>query len=301
MRTVKRFLGCSLMAVFLTGCSSLDSLLYEPAYTPAAWLEWQPHARVWFGGREWVLTQPLSTLYVYLLGAAAIILGIMLFRQFNENNAELIARAGDHRWWGAALVLWGAGALAAGTSYELFSYEIKCAGYEFCRWTSWWEIIYLLLSLGSINAMAAAQAVRLQIPLKKRLQAYAAVNTGLYIMLVIIGTAVPVRFLISFEMLILFAAPTIALFLWINGVRREPERTRVDQNLLWIWIGLIVVIGAYFAYYMLGWTDLLWQQGIWFSENDVLHLGLIGWMLAIFKVLSVDNPENLTARPDARR
>ena len=218
-----------------------------------------------------------------------IVIGIKLFRQFNQSNDRLKPRAGNLRWWGAALVLWGAGALAAGTSYELFSYELKCTGYEYCRWTSWWEIAYLLMSLASINAMAAAQAVRLQILLKKKVQAYAAVNTGLYIVLVIIGTAVPVRFLISFEMLILFAAPTIALFLWINGFRRRPERTSVDRNLLWIWIGLIAVIGAYFGYYMLGWTDLLWQRGIWFSENDVLHLGLIVWMFAIYRVLSVDN------------
>ena len=36
-----------------------------------------------------------------------------------------------------------------------------------------------------------------------------------------------------------------------------------------------VTLGAYFLYLLLDVTHDLWARGVWFSENDVLHIGLI--------------------------
>ncbi len=43
-----------------------------------------------------------------------------------------------------------------------------------------------------------------------------------------------------------------------------------------IWLG--VVFAVYSLYSALGISKTLWSRGIWFSENDLLHIGLISWM-----------------------
>ena len=37
---------------------------------------------------------------------------------------------------------------------------------------------------------------------------------------------------------------------------------------------------------MLGATQTLWVRGVWFSENDVLHIGLIVWMIYLARVVA---------------
>jgi hypothetical protein len=50
---------------------------------------------------------------------------------------------------------------------------------------------------------------------------------------------------------------------------------------------------------MLDITQSLWEQSIWFSENDVLHIGLIIWMIyiAVFVVEHIEDvpPLNSTS------
>jgi hypothetical protein len=56
--------------------------------------------------------------------------------------------------------------------------------------------------------------------------------------------------------------------------------------LLIAWIWLILTLAAYFVYLILGITPALWKRGIWFSENDVLHISLIIWMLYLARVVA---------------
>ena len=104
-------------------------------------------------------------------------------------------------WWGLGLLLTGLGALFAGTSYQAFGYEIKCKGREFCNYTSWWEVIYMLLSVYGMNAfLVAASYTNAKGNFRKAIKGYAFINTIGYSVLLLYGALAPVRFFVSFEM-----------------------------------------------------------------------------------------------------
>ncbi len=276
---MKRSIVLLLSTIFLSGCDTLSTIPYSPPQTPDAWLTIQPFMKIRIGLREIYLVQPSSTIFVYALGILAIGVGIYFLKTRQDHLSRF--------WWGIALLLWGAGALFAGTSYEAFSYEIKCAGRTNCIWTSWWEVSYLVLSVASVNAMALAEVHSSILGKYRRwLSIYAIVNLSLYIFITLIGSLTPIKFMISFELLLIFTAPSILMFFILNGWRYLKFKGELDLALLGTWFGLGLIIAIYFLYYTLGITQDLWSQGIWFSENDVLHIGLIIWMLYIGLVVA---------------
>ena len=258
----------------LSGCNRLDTLLYVPRQTGTDWLNNQPFLALEFASKKFILVQPSSTVFVYFLGVLTIAVGAYFIR--NKKNHF------SRKWWGMALLFWGIGALLAGTSYQAFSYEIKCAGYEYCIWTSWWEILYMLFSVASVNAIMVATSYSSAIgKTRSRMISYAFANMGIYMIISLTGSLIPVKFLISFELMLLFLAPSIIFLFLLNLDRYRKQKNKIDLALLFTWLWLGVTIGAYYLYFMLEITDKLWMQGIWFSENDVLHIGLIIWMLYI--------------------
>jgi len=256
-----------------------EEILYSPPTTPNEWLAMQPYLELTIFSTTVIFIQPTSTFFVYFLGLITIVLGFSIIRTRNGHKSRL--------WWGIALLLWGAGALFAGTSYQAFSYELKCAGRAFCLWTSWWEVIYLIFSAGSVNAMMMAQAHSCATDKWRRvMSAYAFVNMVLYIFLTLIGTLIPIEFLISFELMLTFFAPNILLFFVMNSWRYYQNNNKMDFALLGIWISLIIILALYYLYLVMGITETLWEHGIWFSENDILHIGLIAWMIYIYFIVT---------------
>ena len=272
---MKRFSLLLPILFFLSSCGRLDTILYVPQQTPETWLQIQPYLE--FKGL--VVVQPSTSIIVYLLGVLTIAVGLYFLKIRDGQRSRF--------WWGIAMLLWGLGALLAGTSYEAFSYAIKCEGRTACLWTSWWEIAYLIVSVWSIDAMMLAVAhSSADGKLRKWLSVYALINMVLYFGLVMAGAFIPVKFLISFELLLVVAAPSVIAFFAINGWRYAKYKLDADLVSLgaWLWLGL--TIAAYFLYLISGNTAVLWANGIWFSENDVLHIGLIVWMIYLAVALA---------------
>ena len=83
----------------------------------------------------------------------------------------------------------------------------------------------------------------------------------------------------------LAAAPAIVLALILTGRGFCERRDRLSLAPLRTWGGFVMVIVAYILALAMGITQKLWTEGIWFTENDVLHVGMILWILHIAAVL----------------
>jgi len=243
-----------LVSILLYFINQFENILYFPAITPAEWCHNQPCVQIELLSNVFILVQPSSTFLVYFLGVFAVIIGAYILKICKKRNFMV--------WWGIALLLWGLGALFAGTSYQAFSYEIKCAGRTSCIWTSWWEVLYLIFSVGSLDAMMLAQAnLATEGKYSRAMRIYAFISFVGYILIVLIGSVIPIQTLISFELMVLFLAANIVVFLLLNLKRWMRLKQPIDLYLFFIWIFLIVIMGAYFLYLMTGLTEVLWEQG----------------------------------------
>jgi len=263
------------LPLFTLSCSKLSELKWE-GMNAKLWLESYPWVNIKFAGLNFILSKPTSTFFIYFLGIITVLTGIYFIRKRDNQKSRT--------WWGIGLILWGIGGLLAGTSYQAFNYELKCAGRETALWTSWFEVLYLLFQTFSVNALIIA-VVNSSIEQAKRkfFYIYAVVNSILYTIILFSGAFIPDQFMVSFEMMVLFTMPGfIALFV-INLKNYKKTKDIMEKKLMTVWLLLAVVLAAYFAYMFLGITDKLWNKGIWFSDNDVFHIGLIFWIAYIYK------------------
>ncbi len=258
--------------MMVSGCDRLS--LISSGKSPEAWLKTGPYMEISSGPLKFILMEPSSSILVYLLSLVTVGAGIY-FLTIRENNRSRL-------WWGVSLILWGTGAFLAGTSYQALSYEIKCSAQEICSWTSWWEIYYMLFTVASVNAMMLGVSFSSTGGrLRRMMRVYALANTALYFVICLAGAFIPNKFLVSFELMTLFSSPGYVVFFIINAGRYIKLRERADALLMATWLSLGLIMAGYFIYFGLGLTETLWNRGVWFSANDLLHAGLIIWILYI--------------------
>ena len=265
----------------LSGFRRLKTIQYtDPELTPANWCEAQPCLKIKIASRKIILTQPTSTFLVYSLGLLSIGAGLYFLRIRDSEISRL--------WWGVSLLLWGTGALLAGTSYQAFGYEIKCAGRKSCAWTSWWEVVYLMFQQVSMDAMLVAVAYSCTESLLTILSVYALVSAVVYVIFTLVGGIFPVKSLITFNLMVRVSTPILLLLFILNAWRYHMLRDPMDLALLGTWILLLLILAAYYLYDNLDITQKLWArgEGIWFSQNDVLHIGLILWVIYLATVVA---------------
>jgi hypothetical protein len=150
-------------------------------------------------------------------------------------------------------------------------------------------VIYLIFQQLSIDALLIAIAYSCTMgTLRMALLALALVTAVVYTILTLIGGIIPVKSLITFELMVWVSTPTLLISCILSGWRYYTFRTPMDSALLGAWLGLLITMAAYWIYDRLELTAKLWAngEGIWFSQNDVLHTGLISWMIYIAAVVA---------------
>lgn len=263
-------------ALVLAGCGRLDELTYQPETTPEQWCDQRPCLEV----GDTILDEPLGTFLVFLLAGLWVASGAYFLRTGRGQRSR--------HWLGIALILGGIGAALAGVSYQALSYELKCAGLEVCRLTNGWEVGYSLTQACSVSAMVIAVAHACTAGrLRRGLIIFAIVNAAAYLVITVIGVLVPSAVLLSFPVLMLFALPGILIVIVLAGRRYQSTRDPMDRSLVVAALLLVAVQVAYFAYYAAGITAVLWDDGagLYFSENDVLHIGMILWLWYLVAVV----------------
>ena len=275
------FFFYTIIALILTACNRLDTIEYSPKLTPEAFLNTQHWMRFQLGTLDFILSQPTSSIIVYFVSFFTIFIGYKFLT--NTQNQK------SRYWFGIGLFLTGFGAVLAGTSYQAFGYELKCPGREFCRWTNWWEINYAFFSGLGMNAFLVACAhSNASGNFRKGITYYALVNSIVYSGLLFYGAFTPIQFLVSFEFLSLASTPSVFFFIWIYAKAYKQTNDKMNLYLRNTWIILIGVILLYAVSMILGITQFLWAKGIWFTENDVLHVGMIYWNYYIWAKLPTE-------------
>lgn len=277
-----------MIAVILSVCilSNTRQLLMMPNTTPEAFLSGMPYTTISLLGQDYILIQPSSTFFVYFLGLLMVALGLYFVVTWQAQQARA--------YWGLGFIFWGISALVAGTSYQAFGFELKCRGQDYCLYTSSYELVYMLLTAYCINFLVVATGyTSVREKIRKYVVAFAIGDSVAYSVYMLIGAIIPIRFLVSYEGFMTFIGINFVMMFVFSLQHYRKHKDRLNRNLVVIWIGFLCVNLGYFGYLFSGLGPYLYSNfGLWFNENDTLHLLLILWTVGSFFLLRKDLMDN---------
>jgi len=262
-----------------------------PLTTPDQFLSDMPYITFSIPGKDVILIQPSSTILVYLLGLIMIAIGVYFL--VTKKNQQ------SRYYWAIGLILWGISAIVAGTSYQAFGYELKCRGLEYCLFTSNFELVYMLLTAYCINYLVAATGhTSTEVSGRKRLMKFALIDSAIYSVYMFVGAVLPVKFLISYEGFMAFIGANFLIMFILNILHYKKHKDNLNRNLIYIWIGFLIVNIGYFVFLLMDiGANLYKNYGVWFNENDALHVLLILWSCIIFVLLRKDLNDKVNILP----
>jgi hypothetical protein len=134
---------------------------------------------------------------------------------------------------------------------------------------------------GMCAMLVAASYSTANAPLGRTVKYYAVLILVIYTCLLIYGSLKPVRFLVSFDFMAVMSAPGVLFLIWLCRRTYMSEARSMDESLGYAWLIFSAVPVVYVLYMWFDIGALLWQRGIWFTDNDVLHSGMIIWIYYI--------------------
>lgn len=276
MTRISRAIAVLFGAMILAGCGRLDQLRLQPPTTPEQWCAELPCVKV----GNTVFNEPFGTFLIFLLAVLLIAAGAYFLVTRHAERSRT--------WLGITLLIAGVGSISAGISFQAFSYELKCAGLEYCRLTNGFEVGFSVAQALSVSSMLIVVAFACtRSGLRRGLIIYSVLNAVVYCIVTIAAVMIPSALLLSFSVLMFFSVPGLIAVVIVAGSRYRRSRAAVDRRLMITGIFILTVQTVFFIYGMLGITAKLWDggQGIFFSDNDVLHTGMIAWTCYVFFAL----------------
>lgn len=224
------------------------------------------------------INQLSSSILVYFLAFYGLYVAYKYYKNRDTQSARL--------YWSVSLFLGGIGALAAGTSFQAFGYEIKCQGKDLCDITSWYEVAYNVLTVWSACFILLGVCVAFLHRKKiKPILVLCVLYSLAFTVLSILAYQQNYYPILSFEFLLLYISP-IYLSVFVLVITKHFKSADESTNKYLKSFGaLVLTMLGYYIYLELGIGELLWTSGIWFSANDVLHLGMIGWLFYVSNYL----------------
>ena len=259
---------------------SMDGMYMDPLTTPEEFLNNQPHQQTTLFGNTYWFTQPSSTGMVMALGILTILIGLFFAIKKNGQKSRF--------YWGISLILWGFAAILAGCSYQAFGYELKANGQEHVLFTSWFEIFYMIVQAYSTAFMVSAVGYSTNSSEKFRdgLNVYSSVFAGVYTLIMLIGVLTKNTFLISYTGFIVFAGYNYLIMFILSVIHYVKHHDKQNLYMIILWISFLFVNIFYFVHlYATNSVENWLNGGVWFTENDTLHVLLIAWMIEIFILL----------------